>query len=346
MQTFIDRSSVQPLVKSGLETEMAIDLVKSTFTSELAQSLNLFRVTAPIAVEANTGINDDLNGVERAITFPIRDMQEAAGVVVQSLAKWKRLRLRQLGLEAGQGIITDMCALRPDEKLSPIHSIYVDQWDWEKVIDQSQRSVEYLKGVVVDIYRSILKTEQQVCGKYPQIKPILPNKITFIHAQQLLDSYPKFSAKERENYIAKKFGAVFIIGIGGKLSNGEPHDGRAPDYDDWSTPNSLGLEGLNGDIIVWNPVLESAFELSSMGIRVDKAAMQRQLQMCGCTDRANLLFHSKLLAGELPDSIGGGIGQSRLCMFLLRKHHIGEVQAGIWPNHTRLAYGSQGVEIV
>ena len=346
MQTFTDKPSVQSLVKGGLETEMAIDLVKSTFSSALAQNLNLFRVNAPIAVEANTGINDDLNGVERAISFPIPDIQNATGVVVQSLAKWKRLRLHQLRMGAGQGIITDMRALRPDEKLSPIHSIYVDQWDWEKVISPTQRSIEYLKNVVENIYKSILQTEQIVCQQYSLIKPILPSTITYIHAQQLLDRYPALSAKERENLIAKEFGAVFIIGIGGKLKNGEPHDGRAPDYDDWSTPNSLGYSGLNGDIIVWNPVLDSAFEISSMGIRVDKIAMQRQLQICGCEDRAKLLFHSKLLAGELPNSIGGGIGQSRLCMFLLRKHHIGEVQAGIWPNHTRLAYGAQGVEIV
>jgi aspartate--ammonia ligase len=346
MQTFTDKPSTQLLIKSGLETEMAIDFVKTTFSSALAQNLNLFRVTAPIAVEESTGINDDLNGVERAVTFPILDMQGVTGVVVQSLAKWKRLRLQQLGMAVGQGIITDMRALRPDEKLSPIHSIFVDQWDWEKVISPEQRCIEFLKLTVEKIYKSILQTEQQICQVYPQIKPLLPPEITFIHAQQLLDMYPTLTPKERENRIAKEYGAVFIMGIGGKLSNDEPHDGRAPDYDDWSTPNSMGYEGLNGDIILWNPILESAFEISSMGIRVDKVALQRQLEICGCTERTKLLFHSKLLAGELPISMGGGIGQSRLCMFLLRKLHIGEVQSSIWPNQTLLAYSAQGIDLI
>jgi aspartate--ammonia ligase len=346
MQTFVDKVKSQTLIGSGLETEIAIDLVKTTFSTALTNNLNLFRVTSPIAVEENTGINDDLNGVERAVTFPIPDMHGSRGVVVQSLAKWKRLRLYQLGLKVGQGIITDMKALRPDEKLSSIHSIFVDQWDWEKVISREERSIDFLKSTVNRIYDALLQTEQQVFDKYPQIVPVLPKTISFIHAQELLNMYPNLSSKEREVHITRAFGAVFIFGIGGKLSNGEPHDGRVPDYDDWSTPNSLGFDGLNGDILVWNPVSQSALELSSMGVRVDKHALQHQLHIRGCADRANLMFHSMLLSGELPLSIGGGIGQSRVCMFMLRKMHIGEVQASIWPNHTRLAYDADSVQLI
>jgi aspartate--ammonia ligase len=325
---------------------MAIELAKTTFSSVLAQNLNLFKVSAPIAVEANTGVNDDLNGVERAVCFPIRDMQTTTGVVVQSLAKWKRIRLQQLELQAGQGIITDMKALRPDETLSPIHSIFVDQWDWEQVIGLEQRNLDYLISTVDLIYKAMLQAERQVCEAYSQLRPILPPRITPIHSQDLLDRYPLLTPKGREHKIAQELGAVFIIGIGDKLSNGEPHDGRAPDYDDWSTTTSNGLTGLNGDIIVWNPVLSSAFEISSMGIRVDRLSMLRQLALCGCEERAHLMYHQMLLAEKLPQTIGGGIGQSRLCMFLLRKKHIGEVQVGIWPQPMRLAYGAQGVNLI
>jgi len=239
-----------------------------------------------------------------------------------------------------------MKALRPDERLSPIHSVFVDQWDWECVISKEQRSIDKLKEVVQLIYGALVHTERVICEKYPNITPVLPSKITFIHSQQLYDSYPNLTPKEREDMVAKKFGAVFIIGIGSNLTNGKPHDGRAPDYDDWSTENSDGYVGLNGDIIVWNPVLESAFEISSMGIRVDEESLLRQLDISRCAERKNLLFHQMLLSGQLPQTIGGGIGQSRVCMFMLRKKHIGEVQVGIWPSHTRLAYQAQGIDLL
>jgi aspartate--ammonia ligase len=346
MQTLIENNSALKLIKSGIETEIAIEHVKTVFGNALMKNLNLLRVTAPIAVEENTGINDDLNGVERSVSFPISDMNNVNGVVVQSLAKWKRLRVRQLRMAPGQGIITDMKALRPDEKLSPIHSIYVDQWDWEVVITEKQRTVEHLKSVVVKIYQALLETESQVVRLYPQITQSLPNEIKFIHSQELLEKYPSLTPKERENAIAKEYGAVFIIGIGGELSNGKPHDGRAPDYDDWSTTTGNGLFGLNGDIIVWNPVSESALELSSMGIRVDKQSLLYQLKVRDCKDRSKLFFHKCLLNGELPQTMGGGIGQSRVCMFMLRKKHIGEVQVGIWPSSTRIVLQSEGVELI
>lgn len=346
MQTIIEKESAHQLIRSGVETEIAIDFVKTTFGNALVKNLNLLKVTSPIVVEENTGINDDLNGVERSVSFSIQDIPFTRGVVVQSLAKWKRLRLWQLQLSPGQGIVTDMKALRPDEKLSSIHSIYVDQWDWEKVIEASQRTIEYLKDSVQNIYEALLETEQKVAEEYPQIVPFLPKQIRLIHSQELFDMYPKLTSKERENAIAKKYGAVFIIGIGGDLSNGEPHDGRSPDYDDWSSPSCIGLFGLNGDIIVWNPISESALELSSMGIRVDKQALMHQLRLRGCEDRSKFFFHSCLLKGELPQSIGGGIGQSRISMFMLRKKHIGEVQVGIWPKSTRLSLNLDGIDII
>lgn len=346
MKPFDDRIETKSLIESGLEIEIAIDLVKSTFSQVLSEKLSLTRVTSPIAVEDNTGINDDLNGVERAVSFPILDIGNIKGVVVQSLAKWKRLRLHQLGVPPGKGIITDMKALRPDEKLSQLHSIFVDQWDWERVLAPEDRTIEKLKEIVQLIYSALVYTEKIVFQKYPGVTPILPPQITFIHSQQLADMYPTLTPKEREDEIAKKYGAVFIIGIGADLTDGKPHDGRAPDYDDWSTVNSDGFKGLNGDIIVWNPVLESAFELSSMGIRVDEEALLRQLEIRGCLERKSLLFHQLLLSGQLPQTIGGGIGQSRVCMFMLRKKHIGEVQVGIWPQHTRLAYQAQGIDLL
>jgi aspartate--ammonia ligase len=278
-----------------------------------------------------TGINDDLNGIERPVTFAVKEMNDAKAEVVHSLAKWKRLMLAHYGIPVGYGIYTDMNAIRPDEELSNIHSLYVDQWDWEKVITAKQRDIEYLKKVVNQIYAVLLRTEFVVYENYPTIKPVLPEEITFIYSEELVQRYPKLTPKEREHEITKAFGAVFIIGIGGKLSNGMEHDGRAPDYDDWTTPNSGGYKGLNGDILIWNPVLQQSLELSSMGIRVDKAAMLRQLELAGANDRKELLFHKKLLKDELPLSIGGGIGQSRLCMYFLRKAHIGEVQASLWP---------------
>lgn len=313
------------------QTEKAIKLIKDFCQENLSSELRLRRVTAPLFVMKGTGINDDLNGIERPVSFAVKEMNDARAEVVHSLAKWKRLMLAQYGIPLGYGIYTDMNAIRPDEELSNIHSLYVDQWDWEKVISARQRDIDFLKKTVNQIYSVLLRTEFVVYENYPSIKPMLPEEITFIYSEELLQRYPKLTPKEREHEITKQYGAVFIIGIGGKLSSGEIHDGRAPDYDDWTTPNSGGYQGLNGDILIWNPVLQQSLELSSMGIRVDKEALLRQLEISGANDRKELLFHKKLLKDELPLSIGGGIGQSRLCMYFLRKAHIGEVQASLWP---------------
>lgn len=329
-----------------LKTEEAIAFIKETFSRKLSEKLQLVKVSSPLAVLDGTGINDDLNNIERPVSFTIKSLQERKAVVVHSLAKWKRLRIKQLGIESGKGILTDMRALRPDEDYTPLHSIYVDQWDWEKRIEAKQRSIEYLKVTVEQIYQALFETEKQVCQQYPEISPLLPPQIRFIHSEELLQKYPKLSVKERENEIAREFGAVFIIGIGGNLSNGEPHDLRAPDYDDWSSLNEEGYSGLNGDIILWNPVLGAAFEISSMGIRVDKKAMVRQLELTRCTERKALAYHSMLLNRDLPHSIGGGIGQSRVCMFLLRKAHIGEVQVSIWPDEKRRELELAGVNLL
>ena len=326
-------------------TEKAIKSVKDMFQENLSAQLALLRVTAPIAVLSGTGLNDELNGVERPVSFPIRDMGERKAEVVHSLAKWKRLKLAEMGVMPGRGIYTDMNALRPDEQLDNIHSIYVDQWDWEKVIRREDRNIAFLKQTVRRIYEAIKVTENRIFVEFPQIEPILPEEIHFIHAEQLLQLYPDLSPKERENRIAEKYGAAFVIGIGGKLSDGKPHDGRAADYDDWSTPGENGLPGLNGDLIVWNPVLGSSFELSSMGIRVDENALLLQLEERGESRKRGLMFHSMLLAGKLPYTIGGGIGQSRLCMFLLRKAHIGEIQSSIWPEEMRIACAEAGIEL-
>ena len=313
------------------ETEHAIKKVKDAFQVSLASELRLRRVTAPIFVLKGTGINDDLNGVERPVAFPIKCMNDQYAEVVHSLAKWKRMKLADYNIEKGYGIYTDMNALRPDEDLGNMHSLYVDQWDWERVISDGERNIKFLRQIVNRIYQSFKRTEFLIYESYPGLVPALPEEIKFIHAQELLDMYPTLSPKEREDKIAKQYGAVFIIGIGGKLSNGESHDGRAPDYDDWTTPNEEGYMGLNGDIVVWNPVLNCAFEISSMGIRVNSESLFRQLTITGTGDRKDLIFHKRLLNDELPLSIGGGIGQSRLCMYLLKKAHIGEIQASIWP---------------
>lgn len=313
------------------QTEQGIKLIKDFFQQNLSTELRLRRVTAPLFVLKGLGINDDLNGVERAVTFPIKDLDDAKAEVVHSLAKWKRLSLAESKVDPGYGIYADMNAIRADEELDNLHSLYVDQWDWEAVITREQRNIDFLKSIVRRIYAAILRTEFLVCERYSNIKPFLPRDIYFIHSEDLLKMYPDKTVKEREDLIAKKYGAVFIIGIGGKLSNGEPHDGRAPDYDDWTTLGENGKPGLNGDILIWYPVLDRAVELSSMGIRVDKESMLRQLAISGKEDRKELYFHKKLLAGELPLSIGGGIGQSRLCMVLLHKAHLGEIQASIWP---------------
>lgn len=328
-----------------IRTEKAIKVVKDMFQLNLSAQLSLLRVTAPMVVMKGTGINDDLNGVERPVSFPIKDLQDCPGEVVHSLAKWKRLKLATLQTPVGSGIYTDMNALRPDEELDNIHSIYVDQWDWERVIDNSERNLDFLKKIVRRIYEAIKVTENKIYVDFPQIHPILPEEIFFIHSEELLRRYPGFSPKEREDAICKEKKAVFIIGIGGALSDEKPHDSRASDYDDWSTPNVEGYKGLNGDLLLWNPVLENAFEISSMGIRVDEEALRRQLAMRGEEWKSELFFHRKLLSGELPLTIGGGIGQSRLCMFLLRKAHIGEIQSSIWPEEMRLECQKHGIDL-
>jgi len=313
------------------ETEKAIKLVKDFFQENLAKALNLRRITSPLFVKAGTGINDDLTGVERPISFTVKNMNNTRAEIIQSLAKWKRLTLSNLGIGAGEGIYTDMNAIRPDETLDNMHSIYVDQWDWERVITKKEKKLEFLKRIVRKIYSVMKKTEDFIHQNYPEIKPELPENITFIHSEELQRRYPKMPPPDRENMICNVYGAVFIIGIGAPLKDGQPHDLRAPDYDDWITPTENG-RGLNGDIIVRHAVLEKALEISSMGIRVDKEILEKQLEITGTTERKELFFHRKLMKGELPLSIGGGIGQSRLCMFFLKKAHIGEIQTSIWPD--------------
>jgi aspartate--ammonia ligase, AsnA-type len=311
--------------------EHAIKLLKDTFQQELSRQLRLRRVTAPLFVLAGTGINDDLNGTERAVGFPIKCMGDRRAEVVHSLAKWKRMKLGEHDIAPGYGLYTDMNAIRADEDLDNIHSLYVDQWDWERTITEEDRNVEFLKDIVVKIYEALKHIEALVYHQFNHITPCLPEEITFIHTEELLALYPHLTPKEREFEAAKKYGAIFVIGIGGEMADGKKHDGRAPDYDDWSTIAENGLPGLNGDIVLWNPVLDNAFEISSMGIRVDKAALLRQLEIEGCLERTQMTFHKALLEDRIPLSIGGGIGQSRLCMYFLRCAHIGEVQASIWP---------------
>ena len=327
-------------------TEKAIKAVKDMFQDNLSAQLALLRVTAPMVVLSGMGLNDDLNGVERPVKFPVRDMGDQHAEVVHSLAKWKRVKLAQMGVQPGRGIYTDMNALRPDEELDNIHSIYVDQWDWEKVIPREMRTLDYLKKTVRRIYEAIKVTENKLYVEFPQIEPMLPEDVFFIHSEDLLRMYPGLTSKEREDAIVKKHKAVFIIGIGGPLSDGKPHDSRAADYDDWSTPNEEGYCGLNGDLLLWNPVLESSFEISSMGIRVDEEALRRQLELRGETHKSELLYHKLLLEGKLPYTIGGGIGQSRLCMFLLRKAHIGEIQSSLWSDEDRKICREAGIDLV
>lgn len=330
-------SGYHNLLKTQENTEKAIKSVKDMFQINLSAQLSLMRVTAPMMVLSGTGLNDELNGVERPVTFPIKGMGERKAEIVHSLAKWKRVKLADMKVAPGLGIYTDMNALRPDEDLDNIHSIYVDQWDWELVIRKEDRNLDFLKKIVRRIYEAIKVTENRIHLEYPQITPCLSEEITFITAQELLDMYPGIAPKERENRIAEKFGAVFIIGIGLPLSDGQPHDGRAADYDDWN---------LNGDLLVWNPVLKRAFELSSMGIRVDETSLLHQLELKGEMAKKELLYHRELLAGHLPYTIGGGIGQSRLCMFLLRKAHIGEIQCSIWPEEMRSECEAAGIHLV
>lgn len=305
-----------------MESQRAIKKIKDYFQAELAYGLSLRRVSAPLFVAPETGLNDNLNGVERRVSFTLKDMDEKEVEVVQSLAKWKRMALGKYEIEPGHGIYTDMNAIRRDEELDNLHSVYVDQWDWEKVITKEQRTEAYLKETVTTIYNSLKNLGDYVNRLYRNLRTDLPNEIFFITTQELEDRYPDKTPKEREDLITKEHGAVFIMKIGGVLKSGQKHDGRSPDYDDWE---------LNGDIILWNEILDRAFEISSMGIRVDAAAMERQLKLEGCENRMNMDFHRAILEDRLPYSIGGGIGQSRLCMFFLRKAHIGEVQASVWP---------------
>ena len=304
------------------ETQRAIKRIKDHFQKELAYSLNLGRVSAPLFVFPESGLNDNLNGYERRVDFTIKDLDERNVEVVQSLAKWKRMALGRYMVRPGRGLYTDMNAIRRDEELDNLHSIYVDQWDWEKVITAEQRNEDYLEHTVRNIYRCLLDLEEYVWDHYPELTIGLPKKIRFIDSQELEDMYPDRTPKERERLAAEDYGAIFIKRIGGALRSGKPHDGRAPDYDDWE---------LNGDIILWNSVLEDAFEISSMGIRVDSESMKRQLEIDGKTDRMELKFHQDIINDRLPLTIGGGIGQSRLCMFFLKKAHIGEVQVSVWP---------------
>ena len=325
------------LLGSVEATEKAIKCVKDMFQENLSAQLALLRVTAPMVVLSGTGINDDLNGVERPVGFPIKSMGERRAEVVHSLAKWKRMKLAEMEVPVGRGIYTDMNALRPDEELDNLHSLYVDQWDWEKVIRREDRNREFLKKVVRRIYEAVKVTENKLYAEFPQLGLQLPEEIQFIDSEELLQRYPGLDAKQREARIAKEAGAVFIMGIGGKLSDGKPHDLRAADYDDWS---------LNGDIVIWNEVLQGPFELSSMGIRVDESSLRAQLREKGEEYKEGLEFHSRLLSGQLPYTIGGGIGQSRLCMLLLRKAHIGEIQSSIWPETMREECRKSGIELV
>ena len=306
-----------------MESQRAIKKIKDFFQQELAYGLSLRRVSAPLFVTPESGLNDNLNGIERTVDFTVKDMNETEVQIVQSLAKWKRMALGKYGIKAGHGIYTDMNAIRRDEELDNTHSIYVDQWDWEKVIKKEDRTEEYLEDVVDRIYIALKNLGDFVNRHYPELRTDLPNEIKYITSQELEDMYPDLNPEERENEIAKKERPVFISKIGGNLKSGKPHDGRAPDYDDWE---------LNGDIILWNDILESAYEISSMGIRVDEESMKKQLEISGKKDRENLDFHKKILNRELPYTVGGGIGQSRLCMYFLRKAHIGEVQVSVWPN--------------
>ena len=327
-----------------LQTEKSIALIKQTFATNLSENLNLYPISSPMLVSEGTGINDDLNGVEKAVSFPVKFLSNNA-VIVHSLAKWKRIRLQALALPLYEGILTDMRAIRAEEDYSPIHSIYVDQWDWELRIAASNRCLSYLKTVVRTVYQAIKDTETTLWQQV-EIEPILPTHLAFIQAEQLLQLYPTLTPKEREQAITKEHKAVFIIGVGHPLSDGQAHDSRASDYDDWSTPTEDGYRGLNGDLLVWHPVLEQAIELSSMGIRVDQATLQHQLELTQTTNRTKLLYHQLVLNDQLPLSIGGGIGQSRLCMFLLRKRHIGEVQVSLWPEEVRKQAEQQNLQLL
>ena len=332
--------------KSSLDqkqTEKAIKFVKDTFERELSSELKLSRVTSTLFVQANSGINDDLNGVEKPVSFNVGNMNSCKMEIVQSLAKWKRMALADHGFACGTGLYTDMNAIRPDDDIDNIHSIYVDQWDWERVMRVEDRNVAFLKKMVTKIYEAIKRTDFLVSEYYPACAQELPEEITFIHSEEARAMYPELTPVQREKELAKKYGAIFIIGIGMPLTDGVFHGGRAPDYDDWSTKNEDGYYGLNGDIIVWDSVRNDSLELSSMGIRVSPESLMNQLEIRNCMQRKDLYWHKRLLSGQYPQTIGGGIGQSRLCMFLLRKAHIGEVQASVWPEEDRETAQKNGI---
>ncbi|NCD06201.1 MAG: aspartate--ammonia ligase [Spirochaetia bacterium] len=316
------------------QTEKAIKFVKDTFERELSGELKLSRVTSPLFVPRGSGINDDLNGIERPVRFEIGNLNNKEMEIVHSLAKWKRMALADHGFDPNTGLYTDMNAIRPDDMIDAIHSLYVDQWDWELVMDEGQRNLDFLKIIVKKVYEAIKRTQFLVNENFESKYPILPEEIVFIHSEDAQKEFPNLTPEEREKKLAKKYGAIFVIGIGNKLADGVKHGGRAPDYDDWSTDTIDGYKGLNGDIIVWDNVREDSLELSSMGIRVNKEALLRQLEMEDALERKELYWHKRLLNDEFPQTIGGGIGQSRICMFLLNKAHIGEVQASIWDEET------------
>ncbi len=319
------------------ETQGAIKHVKDHFERQLAKQLNLTRVSAPLFVKPETGLNDNLNGVERPVTFGLKEQNDAVVEIVHSLAKWKRMALKQYGFAYGEGLYTDMNAIRRDEDTDNLHSIFVDQWDWEKILLQDERNVETLKKTVRSVYSALKETEHYIADKYDYIKEILPEEISFVTTQELETMFPNDTPKERENKIVRLKGAVFLMQIGGKLASGEPHDGRAPDYDDWQ---------LNGDILVYYPVLDIALELSSMGIRVDENSLATQLKLAGCEERAGLPFQTAIRIRVRPYTVGGGIGQSRICMFFLRKAHIGEVQSSIWPDEVRAEAEKKGIALL
>ena len=337
MKTFIPADYKSLL--SVYDTQMAIGLLHRLFEDNLSAALNIYRVSAPLFVEERSGLNDNLNGVERPVSFTISYTGTEAQVV-QSLAKWKRMALHRYGFFPGKGIYTDMNAIRRDEdELDNLHSVYVDQWDWEKVITEHDRTLDYLKSTVIDIVRAVCDTQDTMQAIYPKLRqlPKISRTVKFVSAQELEDAYPDKSPKEREDIITREYGTVFVMGIGAPLRSGRKHDGRSPDYDDWS---------LNGDILLWNELLGRAFEISSMGIRVDPETLDRQLTAAGCDDRRELLYHRMLLSGELPLTIGGGIGQSRLSMILLGKAHIGEVQASVWTEETQKLCAEAGVMLL
>ncbi len=332
-------------MKKYLKTEFQIQTTKSIFEKELSKKLHLHKISSPLMVLDGTGINDDLNGIEHPVRFKVKAMNDQMAVVVHSLAKWKKIRLKEYKIPKYEGVITNMNAIRADEDYSQFHSIYVDQWDWEKRIKRKDRSLDVLKNTVYAIFDALKCTEKQLINSKIIQRKLLPKKIHFIQSESLLQMYPQLSPKEREHKIAKKYGAVFIIGIGGVLSDGKSHDGRSSDYDDWSTPTSDGF-GLNGDLLVWDPIHEQSLELSSMGIRVDKFSLEKQLKIRKEEYKKGYDYHKKILKDKLPFSVGGGIGQSRLCMFFLQKHHIGEVQVSVWDKDKRDKLQKKGIRLM